>query len=87
MSACRFMAVLKKDQALGRPIHGQDSWTFGRAYVSNQTWIALFPKDGYEYRASLLVAPANFSILGGIPDTSDHGKLQGWPRKSLKSCA
>ena len=76
MPGCRFTAVLNKDQVVGRPLQDQDAWTFGRAYVSNQTWLAMFPKDGFEYRASLLVAPANFSILGGMPDHSANGALQ-----------
>ena len=71
--ACRFPAILNKDQAVGRPIQRPDSWTLGRAYVINQTWMAVFPKDGAEYRASLLLAPANFSILGGTRDRFGHG--------------
>lgn len=52
-----------------------DDWTWGRAFVDqNSTWQAFFSKHGVEWNVSRLVAPANFSIVGGKMRTGGSGE-------------
>ena len=74
---CRFIAALNVNQTTGPP--NDNDWTWGRAFIDqNSTWQAFFPKAGVEWNVSRLVAPANFSILGGNLRSGDSGMQACW---------
>ena len=62
----RYVAILQTNQTTGRPLPSNGAWVQGRAYMdaSTRNWKAVFPKDGNEWKASQLIAPSNFGVLG-----------------------